>query len=111
MEQVEKLCEAICLINKGESVLQGSLSEVKRKFGKNRIRLQYDGDASFLHDRELVASFDDYGKYVELSPAEGVTTQQLLQKAIAQVSIELFQVAEPSLNEIFINVVGKGGQA
>ncbi len=111
MEQVEKLCEAICLINKGTSVLKGSLSGIKSQFGKNRIRMRYDGIATFLDDKSLVASHDNYGKYVELSAAEGVSSQQILEKAIQQVTVDHFEIAEPSLNEIFINVVGKGGKA
>ncbi len=105
MEQVEKLCEAICLIDKGRSVLQGALSDVKKQFGKNRIKMRYEGEASFLNDTSLVDSYDDYGQYVEIRPAAGVTPQQILARAINEATIEHFQVAEPSLNEIFINVV------
>ncbi|MBN1561050.1 ATP-binding cassette domain-containing protein [candidate division KSB1 bacterium] len=111
MEQAEKLCEGICLIDEGMSVLQGSLADIKKRFGKNRVRMHYAGEATFLHDRSLVASHDNYGNYVELSLMENVTPQRLLERALQEVTIELFQVAEPSLNEIFINVVEKGGQA
>src|SRR5262249_904625 len=48
MDQVEKLCDAICLINHGKPVLQGTLQEVKARFGKNTIQIQYEGDAGFL---------------------------------------------------------------
>jgi len=111
MEQVEKLCDAICLINKGEAVLKGQLSEIKAGYGKNRIKLAYDGDSSFLKDETLVASFDDYGQYVEIQPAAGVSSQQILKTAANLATIQHFEVSEPSLNEIFINVVQKGGQA
>src|SRR5436305_13535014 len=48
MDQVEKLCDAICLINHGKSVLQGDLKEVKGLYGKNTIDIQYDGKGNFL---------------------------------------------------------------
>ncbi len=112
MEQVEKLCQAICLINKGKSVLTGSLKDVKTKFGANRIRMRYDGAADFLNNSALVQSFDDYGQYVEIHPADNVTSQDVLKTAMQQVSVQHFEVSEPSLNDIFINIVtAKGGEA
>jgi len=111
MDQVEKLCEAICLINKGASVLQGSLSGIKSQFGKNRVKLRFQGNADFVNDPALVSSKDQYGNYVELALAENVKPQDLLARAINKVSVEHFEVAEPSLNEIFIQTVKKGGDA
>ncbi len=109
MEQVEKLCESICLINKGESVLSGSLREIKSKFGKNRVRLSYEGRADFLKDKTLVDHFDDYGQYVEIGLAKNRTSKELLQTAIDTVTLHQFETAEPSLNEIFITVIKAEG--
>ncbi len=105
MEQAEKLCDALCLIHHGESVLQGQLAEVKARFGKNRCRLSYDGEAHFLQEQSLVSRFDDYGQYVEIQPAEQVKPQAILARAIAEVTVRSFDITEPSLHEIFINVV------
>ncbi len=105
MEQAEKLCDAICLINRGQSVLQGKLAEIKSGFGKNRCRMSYDGDARFLQDTALVSKYDDYGQYVEIQPGSGVNPQTILAKAIGQVTVRSFDITEPSLNEIFITVV------
>jgi ABC-2 type transport system ATP-binding protein len=107
MEQVEKLCKEICLIDKGEAVLKGKLSEIKRQSGKNRIKLSYDGEARFLNDPKLVKNYDNFGQYVEIDPAQGIRPQQILAKAIEQVEITLFEIADPSLNEIFITSVKK----
>ncbi len=111
MEQVEKLCDEICLINHGKAVLTGSLAEVKREFGEQRLVLEYDGQPTFLSDRSVVDSFDDYGHYVEIRPASGVSPQQVLERALREVSVRRFEVREPSLNEIFIAVVkGQSGE-
>jgi ABC-2 type transport system ATP-binding protein len=105
MDQAEKLCDSICLINKGRSVIQGQLADVKSRYGINRINMRYDGVAAFLDDPSLVAEFNDYGQYVEITPAEKVKPQLILERAIQQVTISHFEISEPSLNEIFINAV------
>jgi ABC-2 type transport system ATP-binding protein len=110
MEQVERLCDAICLIDKGEAVLNGPLTEVKAKFGRGRVHMRYEGDAAFLRNPAFVAGFDDYGKYVEIRPADGIPPQEILKQAVGEVTVTHFEIAEPSLNEIFIHLVGnKGG--
>ena len=48
METVERLCDRVALINRGEKVLDGSVSEVKARHGKNTVVLAYDGDGSFI---------------------------------------------------------------
>jgi ABC-2 type transport system ATP-binding protein len=111
MEQAEKLCNSLCLINHGQSVLQGKLAEIKARFGKNRCRLSYEGEARFLKDPALVGKYDDYGQYVEIQPANGVNAQAILAQAIAQVTVRSFDITEPSLNEIFINMVTGDGKA
>lgn len=105
MEQVEKLCDTICLINKGEKVLDGNLLEIKQRYGKNCLFLEYQGDLSFLRSSPMVATVDDYGNYAEIRLRPGADAQQLLKLAIERVRIKRFELAEPSLNQIFIEKV------
>jgi ABC-2 type transport system ATP-binding protein len=108
MDQVEKLCDAICLINKGKPVLAGNLKQVKAKFGKSNVQIGYDGgDGNFLEHNTLVRSFNDYGNYVEVRLAPGADPQQLLRMVAERSRINRFELMEPSLEEIFIEVVGK----
>jgi ABC-2 type transport system ATP-binding protein len=108
MDQVEKLCDSICLINKGKPVLSGNLKQVKAQYGKNNIQIGYDGgDGNFLEHNTLVRSFNDYGNYVEVRLAPGADPQQLLRMAADHSRINRFELMEPSLEEIFIEVVGK----
>jgi ABC-2 type transport system ATP-binding protein len=107
MDQVEKLCDSICLINRGVPVLQGGLQEVKSRFGTNHIQIQYDGDGSFLENNPLVKSSNNYGNYVELQMAPGADPQQLLRMAMERARVSRFEMMEPSLEEIFKEVVGK----
>jgi ABC-2 type transport system ATP-binding protein len=107
MDQVEKLCDSICLINKGKLVLVGDLKQVKARYGKNNIQIGYDGDGAFLEHNTLVRSFNDYGNYVELRLAPGADPQQLLRMVAERSRVSRFELMEPSLEEIFIEVVGK----
>ena len=109
MDTVERLCDAICLIDHGQAVLKGDLREVKGRYGRNNVQIEYEGDASFLQDSSLVQSFNNYGKYVEVRLQPGADAQKLLLSAAASARINKFELMEPSLEEIFIDAVGKGG--
>jgi ABC-2 type transport system ATP-binding protein len=106
MDQVEKLCDSICLINRGKSVLQGDLKEIKARYGKNNVQIEYEGDGNFLAQTQLVGSYNNYGKYVEVRLAPGADAQQLLRLVSERSRVSKFEL-EPSLEEIFIETVGK----
>jgi len=111
MDQVEKLCDAICLVDHGRSVLQGDLREIKSRWGRNDVQIEYEGDGSFLQQGDgLVAGFNNYGNYVEVRLAPGADPQKLLQLAAARARINRFELMEPSLEQIFIETVGKKQQ-
>ncbi len=108
MDQVEKLCDDICLINGGRSVLNGELKKIKAGYGKNHVQMEYDGDGAFLRRADgLVESSNDYGNHVEVRLRKGADPQELLRLAMASCRVSRFELAEPSLEEIFIDVVGK----
>ena len=107
MDQVEKLCDDICLVNGGKAVLQGNLREIKSGFGKSSVQIEYDGDAAMLRSSTLIKSFDDYENYVEVRMVEGADSQALLKMLAERSRINKFEVVEPSLDEIFREVVGK----
>ena len=107
MDQVEKLCDSICLINKGKPVLQGELKQIKARYGKSNIQIEYDGNGAFLEQNPLVSSYNNYGNYVEVRLAPGADSQQLLKMVAERSRINKFELMEPSLEEIFIEVVGK----
>ena len=107
MDQVEKLCDSICLINKGKAVIQGDLKKVKAQYGKNNVQIGYEGNGDFLQKNTLVSSFNDYGNYVEVRLAPGADPQQLLRMVADHSRVNRFELMEPSLEEIFIEVVGK----
>jgi ABC-2 type transport system ATP-binding protein len=106
MEQVEKMCDSICLINRGRKVLDGGLSEVKGRYGHNTVVMEYEGDGSFLRALPGVEKVNDYGKYLELRLKDGAEHQALLREATQRLEVRRFEIVEPSLNDIFIEMVG-----
>jgi len=107
MDQAERLCQSICLINHGRVVLEGDLGQIKNSSGSCSVQIKYDGDSSFLREPRLVQSFNDYGNYVEVRLAPGADTQELLRLACSKARIDRFEVMQPSLEEIFIDAVSK----
>ena len=106
MEQVEMICDEICLINKAEKVLEGSLKKIKQQYGKNTVMLEYEGDAGFVREFPGIAKLDDYGRYMEIQLEESVDPQELLKLVTGKLRVGRFEVKEPTLNAIFIDKVG-----
>jgi ABC-2 type transport system ATP-binding protein len=106
MEQVEKMCDNICLINKGKKVLGGSLRDVKQRYGTNSLRIEFVGDGEFLKESPLVKRADVYQNYAELELVDIKKSRELLSKLDNKLNLRKFEIVEPSLNSIFINVVG-----
>ena len=102
MDQVEKLCDSICLINRGKAVLQGSLAEVKNGNGRRFVQIDYEGDGRCLAANPLIDSLNDYGNHAELRLKPGADSQELLRNAMSQLRVIRFQVMDPSLEQIFI---------
>jgi ABC-2 type transport system ATP-binding protein len=105
MDQVEKLCDAISLVNRGTVVLSGTMREVKSRYERNRVIIEFEGDDSFLK-HEAVAEMKNYAGRAELKLKDGADAQALLRAAIEKARINKFELVEPSLEEIFIQTVG-----
>jgi len=109
MEAVERLCDRVALINRGEKVLDGSVAEVKARHGKNTVALAFEGDGSFIESLPGVAKVSDHGQYVEVHLEKGADPQPLLREAAARLRVRRFEIVEPSLHDIFVETVtGKG---
>jgi ABC-2 type transport system ATP-binding protein len=110
MEQVDKLCDQICLINRGRLVLEGKLADVKRRYGRNGVSLRFSGDGSFLAGLPEVESVSDYGNEVFLRLREDASPARVLEAANQRLEVTRFEVAEPSVNDIFIELVSEKAQ-
>jgi len=108
MEQVEMMCDAICLINHGRSVLAGDLRAIKKSYGKNTLRIEYTGDDNFLDLPDLVENLNHFGAVVEAKLRPGADPQEILKAAVARgVRLTRFELVEPPLHDIFIEKVSE----
>jgi ABC-2 type transport system ATP-binding protein len=105
MDQVEKLCDSICLIDKGKAVLAGKVREIKASYERNRVIVEFEGSSAFLNSPEI-AEAKNFSGHVEIRLKEGGNAQKLLHEAAAGATIYRFELVEPSLEEIFIQTVG-----
>jgi len=102
MEQVERMCDSICLINKGENVLDGDLRAIKQSYGKNTVQIEFTGPDSFL-SHPAITSVNRFGTGAEAKLKPGADPQEILKAAVQSgAQINRFELLEPSLNDIFI---------
>jgi ABC-2 type transport system ATP-binding protein len=106
MDQVEKLCDTICLIHRGRAVLSGGMREVKSRFERDHVVINFEGEPCFLH-HPAVKSFKNYGGQAEIELHEHADAQDLLRAAMEKAVVYRFELMEPSLEEIFIRTVGE----
>lgn len=106
MEHAEKLCDRICLINKGRVVLEGELNEVKRNHGENSIHVEFSGDGSFLLTMPQFQNPIVYQNAAELPLRNGTRPSDVLRLLASRLDITRFEIREPSLESIFLERVG-----
>jgi len=107
MEQVEQMCDDICLFNNGKAVLTGKLREIKASFGENTINLEFDGDSAFLDKLEEVRINNRSTNFAEIRVLNDQNMQDILKLAMDHSEIHKFERIQPSLTDIFISTVGE----
>ena len=106
MEQAEELCDEICLINRGEKILGGSVREIKRSFGWRYIAIDGDNVDSALSSYPAVNQVSRRRDHTEVTLKDQDDPQRLLQHLLSSgAQITRFELVAPSLNEIFIESV------
>ena len=115
MENAERLCDAVCIIARGEKVLDGPIAAVKEQHGGRHVALelangtQHAVDA-VLRDPALVTRVDDANRSLDIELAPTGDAQQLLRRLVdAGASIRRFELVQPSLHRIFLDKVGAAG--
>jgi len=111
METVEELCESIAILDHGRVVISGAVRDVKRAMGRRVVRLATEGDG---HGVAWLAEFPGINvtaqreDYVELHVPADQDPEAILRTALSRGDrVTRFEIAEPSLEEIFIEHVGR----
>jgi len=106
MEIAEKICDDVCMINHAKKVLDGQLRKIRRSFSRNAVALQVANADDVLQDNSLVVNVRQNGDDTEVLMAPGVDAQALLKRLVeAGAVVNKFELAEPSLHDIFIEKV------
>ncbi len=105
MNEVEELCDRIFMINHGQNVLYGRITDIKARYRNNSIIVEFDDK---LGEIKGVSSRVVNNHTTELFLDGSLTHQQVLEQLVShKTTINRFEVSTPSLNEIFIQVAGK----
>jgi ABC-2 type transport system ATP-binding protein len=115
MDNAERLCDSVCIIARGEKVLDGSVTSVKEEHGQRNVALALEGGgmsgvAAILRDHALVKRADDSNRFFEIEMAPGADPQMLLKRIVESgASVQRFEMIQPSLHQIFLQKVGATG--
>jgi len=107
MEQAERMCSTILIIDHGRQVISGTVEGIKSRFGKNSVVIEFDGDSEVIQRCDLVANMISYPRWVEAELIDGAGPDELLGYLVGKVSIKRFEVVNPSLHKIFIDQLEK----
>jgi ABC-2 type transport system ATP-binding protein len=115
MDNAERMCDSVCIIARGEKVLDGEIGDIKSSHGTRNVALGLAGEPSaevsqVLSDSTLVDRVDDSNRYFEIEMAQGALPQDLLRRIVATgATVNRFEIVQPSLHQIFLEKVGATG--
>ena len=104
MSVAEQLCDFIFMIFKGRKVLDGTLTEIQDRYGSDTIRIRMPAVNGDLAHLQGIARVNEYGPYKELRMSPGADPQKILRQLMALGSLEHFEIARPSLHDIFVRI-------
>lgn len=106
MEHVEEMCEHLCILHKGKTVVHGALREIKRAFGKKNLVIHADFALKSLEAFPGVLKAKPTAEGIQLQIESEQVAEQILKELVNQGFVRKFALEEPSLNDIFIEKVG-----
>ena len=106
MHEAEQLCDFILLINKGKSILDGQLNQIRSQRRSHAVTVELEGDTTFVETLPIVMKVEPQQNQLEITLREGCDPQELLRILVEKVRVHRFEVKVPSLHEIFVDLVG-----
>jgi ABC-2 type transport system ATP-binding protein len=106
MNVAERMCDFIFMIFKGKKVLDGTLTSIQDQYRNDTLRVRTEGGASALSELNGVEKINDFGQVQELRMARGADSQEVLGEIMSRTRVISFEVAKPSLHDIFVRIAG-----
>lgn len=109
MELAEKMCDCICMIHRGRKVVDGTLEAIQDDFGQDVVRLRLENGAGTPDDLAKIPGVErvnNFGRLQELRLTENAETQKLLGRLMDMGTVRHFELARPSLRDIFVRIAG-----
>lgn len=106
MDIAERMCDHIFMIFRGKKVLDGTLADIQARYGQDTLRVRTAHTNGILEGLPGVARVNDYGRYQELRMEPGADPQAILKQLAARTAVERFEIAQPSLHDIFVRIAG-----
>ncbi len=110
MSVAEEICDFVFMIFQGRKVLDGTLETVKGQYGTDTLRVRLSGNSVDFGQLTGVAKVNDFGRFQELRLEDHADPQQILKTLAAQARVEHFEIAQPSLHDIFMRIAGPEAQ-
>jgi ABC-2 type transport system ATP-binding protein len=104
MNVAERMCDSIFMIYRGNKVLDGTLDSIQATYGTDTLHVRLNGDGRIPANLPGVQKLTDFGRYQELRLAEGVDSQAVLAALMAHGRVLHFELARPSLHDIFVRI-------
>jgi len=109
MNQAERLCDRIVLINKGRKVIEGPINDVRARFAERIVSLDGEGDLRPLERLEGVAAAQVTAGHARLELEAQTDPNRVLQAAMETTRVLRFEIQRPDLQEIFVRLVNRDG--
>ncbi len=104
MDVAERMCDTIFMIFRGRKVLDGSLESIQDEYGRDTIRVRTAKAGRCFDGLPGVLRVNDYGRYTELRVDRQADPQAILRELLSRTSVEHFDLARPSLHDIFVRI-------
>jgi ABC-2 type transport system ATP-binding protein len=106
MHEAERLCDFLILIDRGRVVVNGTLDQIRAGHEANTISLELEGNTDFLRTLPMVQAVEPDGRRLDVRLRDGADPQDLLRALVERARVRAFEIKQPSLHEIFVQLVG-----
>ncbi len=106
MAVAERMCDFVFMIYRGRKVLDGSLESIQGAYGSDTLRVQLEENGAAFDDLPGVVKVTDFGRLQELRLERGADPQAVLAGLIDRGRVQHFEVARPTLHDIFVRIAG-----